>query len=192
MIKNFPKDDKYQIILADPPWSYHLRVNDVTHRNRIDYESMTNQDILDLPIAEISQPDSYLFLWATKDHLQLALECVERWGYTYKNTFVWLKVSKAGTPHIGTGHWGRNCVEFLILAAMPKAKNFTALGITNQPTIIQAPRGKHSQKPEESFIMIERVVSALHEPKCLELFARSHRSGWTSWGDQLPPSAEAV
>ena len=185
---NFPTG-KYQIILADPPWKYHLRVNDSTHRNRIPYPSMTNEEILQLPENVIAAHDSYLFLWATKDHLRLAFDCVVNWGFTYKNTFTWLKVAQNGRPHISTGHWGRNCTEFLLIGARGKAKCFTSLGITNQPTIITAPRGKHSQKPMESFDFIHRVADAVdaNTPQDrIELFARVAQPNWSAWGNELP------
>jgi N6-adenosine-specific RNA methylase IME4 len=51
------------------------------------------------------------------------------------------------------------------------------------PSIIDAPRREHSQKPEEAYQLIERMYPDL--PKC-ELFARNARAGWVAWGNQAP------
>ena len=44
-----------------------------------------------------------------------------------------------------------------------------------------APRGQHSEKPEEMRIMIERVS---YEPR-LEMFARKCVEGWDVIGDEV-------
>ena len=116
----FP-DGKFTIILADPPWQYSLRENDKSHRGRTNYPTMTSNDILKLPVKNLAQEDAYLFLWVTKDHLQLGLEVLEKWGFSYKNILTWVKVSKAGKIRIMTGHWGRNCTECVLMGSRGKA-----------------------------------------------------------------------
>jgi N6-adenosine-specific RNA methylase IME4 len=49
-------------------------------------------------------------------------------------------------------------------------------------SLIYADRGRHSEKPAIVYEWIEQWYPDL--PK-LELFARSPRDGWTSWGNQL-------
>ena len=62
-------------------------------------------------------------------------------------------------------------------------------------TLIQAPRGKHSVKPEA----LRRMAELVSYPPRLEMFARAAAPGWDSWGNQAPvetaivlPSAEVV
>jgi N6-adenosine-specific RNA methylase IME4 len=50
--------------------------------------------------------------------------------------------------------------------------------------VIVAPRGRHSEKPDAVYEMIERDYPSL--PK-IELFARARRDGWRAWGNELPP-----
>ena len=50
--------------------------------------------------------------------------------------------------------------------------------------MIAAPRGKHSEKPEIFYEIIERMYPEL--PK-IELFARRARPGWAAWGNEAPP-----
>ena len=47
------------------------------------------------------------------------------------------------------------------------------------------PRGKHSQKPEHFYDMVEQVSPAPY----VELFARRHRLGWDVWGDESANTA---
>jgi hypothetical protein len=54
---------------------------------------------------------------------------------------------------------------------------------------IIAPRREHSRKPDDIHERIERLVAGPY----LELFARTRREGWSSWGnevDRFPPVAE--
>lgn len=52
------------------------------------------------------------------------------------------------------------------------------------PSVIVAPRGRHSEKPEAFYRLIER-----HDPagRRAELFARVARPGWHRWGFDAPP-----
>jgi len=50
-------------------------------------------------------------------------------------------------------------------------------------SVIEAPRGRHSEMPEEAYVRIERAYP--HLTKC-ELFARgTARPGWTAWGNEV-------
>ena len=55
--------------------------------------------------------------------------------------------------------------------------------------MIEAERGRHSQKPEQAYQLIETAYPHLSK---LELFARGQpRSGWQSWGNQADPANQA-
>ena len=49
-------------------------------------------------------------------------------------------------------------------------------------SVINAPRGRHSEKPERVYELIESFYPTL---KKIELFARQGREGWASWGNQV-------
>ena len=74
---------KYQIIYADPPWSYQ---NGGVPQGGVDaqYKTMSLSEIKALPIAEISDTPSVLLLWATFPQIQEALEVMVAWDYQYK------------------------------------------------------------------------------------------------------------
>jgi site-specific DNA-methyltransferase (adenine-specific) len=46
-----------------------------------------------------------------------------------------------------------------------------------------SPVRAHSQKPDEQYGLIERLMGDL--PR-IELFARQRWPGWDSWGDEVP------
>lgn len=184
----------YSLITADPPWQYSLRETDATHRGRCPYPSMTDQQILDMPIGTIAAPNAYLFLWVTNNHLPLGFKCLDSWGFAYKSIFTWVKTTKASTEedpraNIGIGHYGRNCTEHWLVATKGKPGSFTSHGLTNIPNVIHAPRGKHSQKPEEFWAIADRLAEKLGG-KNIELFARQKRLGWDAWGAEVEIDTE--
>jgi N6-adenosine-specific RNA methylase IME4 len=175
----------YSLIVADPPWSYHLRDTDTTHRGRCGYPSMTIHQICSLGVEAIAAKDSYLLLWATKDHLPESFEVAMAWGFEYKSLHTWRKVTKDGSRvHFGIGHYGRNASEFVLICTRGNPGSFTKLGLGSIPTVWDAPRGRHSEKPEVFYAMADRLGDALGGSKC-DLFARRQRENWICWGNEL-------
>ena len=173
---------QYQCIVIDPPWFYRLRNQDKTHRNRIPYQPMRTEEILALPVPELcDRAGCVLFLWFTNNHMVEAAQCLQTWGFDLKTIVTWQKITKAGTPHLGTGHWLRNCTEHCALAVRGNMKAFAGRTLTNQSTILHAPRREHSRKPPEFFELVDKLCPDMTK---LEMFARESRDGWDCWGDQ--------
>ena len=63
---------------------------------RLPYGTMTDEEILALPVDTLAPPgpESHLYLWTTDAHLPLALSCMARWGYRFKRTIVWVKTTQ--------------------------------------------------------------------------------------------------
>jgi N6-adenosine-specific RNA methylase IME4 len=55
------------------------------------------------------------------------------------------------------------------------------------PRLIVSPVGRHSEKPEEARIRLERLFGDVRR---VELFARSRRPGWSAWGNEVEGSIE--
>jgi|GEM_PF-957036 len=179
----------YSLIVIDPPWEFELRESDKTHRNRTTYPTMSDDQILALPIGEIAAQHAYCLLWVTNNHLPLGFRCLEFWGFEYKSIFTWVKVTLDGSKlRFGTGHYGRNCTEHFLVGVKGKPKSFTGLGLTDIPNVISAPRTVHSRKPEEFFVIADRLGDVLSGPR-LELFARVKRKGWECWGAEVPATS---
>ena len=84
---------------------------------------------------------------------------------------------------IGTGYWFRNQHELLLVGTKGDGLPAPAAG-TQLPSVIEAPVGRHSEKPDAFYEMIEIYFPTL--PK-IELNARRQRAGWLPWGLEAPP-----
>lgn len=170
---------KYRTILADPPWAYGQRLDSPRARGGVKYPTMTVEEITAVPVGKWADKNCQLWLWATNSHLHDAFHVLEAWGFRYVTTVTWAK------NHWGLGYWLRGQTEHLLLGVRgnPRAKMVGPHGATGRSwsTLVVAPRGKHSEKPQVFIDMIE----ALGEPPRLELFARAQRLGWDVMGDEV-------
>jgi N6-adenosine-specific RNA methylase IME4 len=169
----------YSVIYADPPWRYdNPPMGDVARQNEQHYPSMALDDIKALPIP--AAESCVLFLWATVPMLPEAIEVMKAWGFTYKSSSTWVK-DKAGT-----GYWVRGIVEHLLIG---RRGDVPAPAPGDQfPGIIEAPHGRHSEKPDIFAEHIERLFPNV--PK-LEMFARAARPSWDVWGNEVSPPTVA-
>ena len=108
-------DKKYNIIYADPAWSYkdkrdkHPRL---CGGASVHYNTMTIENIKNLPVNDIADDNCMLFMWATFPNLQEALDVIKSWGFKYKTLgFSWIKTNKKnGKPFFGIGYYTKsNC-----------------------------------------------------------------------------------
>lgn len=167
---------KFGIILADCPWTYDDHANAGKRGAVHKYPLMEQADLCKLPVHMLAADDCVLFSWSTWPKLAEGIEVIESWGFTYKTCgFVWVKVSKAGTPLLGMGRWSRSNSEMVLIGVRGKPQRASA-GV-NQ--IITAPRGRHSAKPPETR---DRIVKLCGDVPRVELFARETCPGWTSLG----------
>jgi N6-adenosine-specific RNA methylase IME4 len=147
----------YNVIYADPPWRFEPRSRKTGMDRAADnhYPTMPLADIqqIDLPAAD----DCVLFLWATVPMLQEALQLMAAWGFAYKSHCIWAK------DHIATGFWFRNAHELLLVGTRG---NIPAPAPGDQEnSILQAPVGKHSEKPPVFATMIDRALPELSKAR---------------------------
>ena len=74
------------------------------------------------------------------------------------------------------GFWTRSNTEICLLGTRgsPKRKETG----TSVRQLIVSPRREHSRKPDEQYDRIEALVKGPY----IELFSRSNRNKWDSWG----------
>jgi N6-adenosine-specific RNA methylase IME4 len=178
-------ETRYQVILADPPWSYDdkLMMSEVKRSADAHYPTMSVDDICAFDIPATTD-NALLFMWVTNPFLidGSGVKVCKTWGFTPKQLITWVKGTASGCGlrlQLGLGHYTRGATEHIILAVRGKTKQL----IKNRsvPNVFVAPRTRHSAKPEESYQLIESLVDGPY----VELFARSPRAGWVSFGNQL-------
>jgi N6-adenosine-specific RNA methylase IME4 len=171
---------RYPVVYADPPWRFETwsaKGQEKSPENH--YPTMTRDEIASLPIPSLAAEDAALFLWVTDlDH---AISLIRTWGFTYKSHVVWRKLNPNGSPHRGTGYWFINRHELLLLATRGDIPA-PVMG-TQADSIIDAAIGRHSEKPECFYELIEQYFPDVGR---IELFARKRRKGWDCWGSEVP------
>lgn len=184
---------KYGAILIDPPWRFETWNKQTTVQARgststytsasVHYETMTHQEIYELPVADLAADDCALFCWACWPMFPEALKAVSSWGFTFKTMgFVWVKGE--GLPmwpddiktRMGMGYWTRANTEPCILATRGKPKRLHA----DVRQVILDRNREHSRKPDEIYSRIERLVDGPY----LEMFARQKWPDWDVWGNE--------
>jgi N6-adenosine-specific RNA methylase IME4/ParB-like chromosome segregation protein Spo0J len=163
----------YNVIYADPPWKFEPYSQETGMDRSADnhYPTMDLDGIKTIPIP--AAEDAALFLWATVPMLPQALDVMRAWGFSYVSNYVWVK------DRIGTGYWGRNKHELLLIGTRG---NIPAPAPGTQPiSAIIAPTDRHSAKPNEFRQIIEKMFPNL--PR-LEMFARGEIDGWDTFGNE--------
>src|SRR5215471_15105036 len=159
-------DKRYGVIYADPPWRFEPYSRETGMGRAADnhYPTMDVNRIQSMAsgIAGITAPDCVLFLWATAPMLPEALAVMQAWGFEYKSHCIWFK------PRRATGYWFRGAHELLLVGTRGQIPA-PAPG-TQWPSIIRAPAGAHSVKPQWFRRAIEVLFPTL--PR-IELFART-------------------
>ena len=173
-------DLKYNVIYADPPWSFKTYSDKGKDRSpEKHYSVMSFKDICNMPVGNIARDNSVLLMWAIDPLLDKAFEVIKSWGFTYKTVaFTWAKLNKTKPGFFtGLGYWTRGNPEMCLLATKGKPKRLSK----SVPQLVVDKRREHSRKPD---IMYQHIENLLEGPY-IELFARQKRKGWDSWGNEV-------
>ena len=156
---------KYNIIYADPPWSYNRKIGRGIAETQ--YQTMSIEEIGSIPVNKITADDAMLFLWVTFPQLKEGLSVIERWGFKYKTcAFNWIKQNlKSDTFFVGLGFWTRSCSEICLLVTKGHLHRASA----NVRQLCIAHRLQHSRKLDE---IRDRIVELCGDLPRIELFAR--------------------
>jgi N6-adenosine-specific RNA methylase IME4 len=176
---------KYQIIYADPPWTFKTFSNKGKEKKSAEnhYACMSKEDIQNLPVSSISDDNCVLFLWVTFPCLKEGLDLIEKWGFEYKTcAFNWVKKNKISDSWFwGLGYWTRSNSELCLLATKGNPKRINK-GVHQ---ILDDKIMQHSKKPESARTKIVELMGDL--PR-LEMFARSKTPGWDVFGNEVEGS----
>lgn len=176
----------YGAVYCDPPWRFRVWGRRSSRDPERHYGTHETDVIAELPVSELAAPDCALFMWVSWPMLEDALNLIGRWGFEYKTcAFAWMKASNKQLElfredvdaQVGLGYWTRANSEVCLLATRGAPKRLNA----DVRQGIVEPRREHSRKPTVVYERIERLVAGPY----VELFARSRRAGWSSWGNEL-------
>jgi N6-adenosine-specific RNA methylase IME4/transposase-like protein len=163
---------KYATIVIDPPWDWGDEGDqDQLGRARPDYSTMTIEQLEKLDVGGLADDDCHIYLWITNRSLPKGFRLLEAWGFRYITAITWVK------PHFGMGNYFRGQTEHVLFGV----KGSQPLKRKDVGTVFDADRGPagHSSKPPA---FLELVESCSPGP-FLEMFSRSNRNGWITWGE---------
>lgn len=198
----------YQLLYADPPWSYSNTASNGAAEDH--YGTMSITDLKCLPVWSLAAENSVLAMWYTGNHVKEAIALAEAWGFTIKTMkgFTWVKLNQLAEHHINKALQAGEVEDFYDLLSLLNRQtrmnggNYTransedcliavrGAGLerisASIKQVVYSPLGEHSEKPWEVRSRLEQLYG---DVRCIELFSRCAASGWDHWGKQAPSSA---
>lgn len=176
----------FDLIMADPPW--HFSTHSAKGQGKgaaKHYRTMTLRKIKALPVNQLIAGDGVLILWgisplvldATNASRSPIGEVIEAWGFRYGALGGWAKRTVNDLDAFGTGYVVRSSMEPFFICHTGKPRHSKACR-----NIIAGMVGEHSEKPNAAYAWCEKYMPGARR---IELFSRTNRKGWTSWGDQV-------
>ena len=172
-------DTDYRTVVVDPPWqptlgeTWNSRMRDKAGPQRF-YDTMSVPEIITCCPTMASQ--AHLYIWCLTQHVDWGYEVARAWNAEPITLFTWKK------PGLGAGRFRCNTEHVLVARIGNRIGNPFGQGgrhaQATMGTLFEWPRGGHSQKPDEFFKLVETLSP---EPR-LEMYARSPRPGWATWG----------
>jgi len=149
--------EKFDVIYADPPWSY----SEVPYFKKslaiqYKYPTISQKEMRKIDVESIAKKNSWMFMWAVWAQLPHAIDLMASWGFSYRTcAFVWSKKTKNGK---NAKTYGRCCTqgstEIVLCGKRGSPKRYAQ----NVEQFIEALRRGNSQKPDEIYDRIDKVV----------------------------------
>ena len=178
-------DNKYNLIVADPPWRQSRGGKKTVRENSsgkpLDYPVCSLEEIKGHleQATKLTTENSLLFLWTIDKYLFEAEEMAKELGYKLHARLIWNKVT--GIPAAFTVRYGHEYLLYMYKGKLiPVAKEERG----KIHTVFTERAKRHSQKPEISFEIIDRLYPDLSK---LEMYARTERGGYDCWGNEVVP-----
>lgn len=176
----------FPVLLFDCPWEHVAWSDKGLGKSPCQhYDVMSIGDIYCLPIDALAADDCAIFMWLTWPHMMLWHRVVEAWRCRYSGlAWEWIKYNpKSGKFAFGQGKRTRKNLEPCILVYRGNPKflgDRTIRDFMFDDDLLIYPAREHSRKPDEQYSRIE----AMYAGPYAEIFGRTTRPGWVSWGNQ--------
>lgn len=181
---------KYQIIYADPAWDYKGQKQHAGKKSSDTggatnhYSTMTVKEMKRLDVSSLCDKDCLLFMWSSSPHLDQAIDLMKAWGFNWSTIgFVWDK------QRVNPSFYTMSQIEICLIGKKKNGKIPTPRGARNIRQFLSIKRGKHSEKPNEVRIRIEKMFPTQRK---IELFAREKCIGWDSWGNEIESDVDIL
>ncbi len=192
-----------------------LKQSDVARGAEANYKTMSISDIKSIPINEVSDPNGcVLGLWVPSSLLQEGLDVMKAWGFTHKQTYIWVKTKKDYFADIKSNILKAVKSESSIKEAILKSFENVSLQDTlsfgmghlfrqtheicligiNNTKIYKSLENRSQRSVSFSYnIRHSEKPQHLHDSLSkmfpnsnkLEIFARKNKEGWTCLGNEL-------
>src|SRR3546814_9840187 len=75
---------------ADPPWRFANRTGKMApeHQRLSRYGTMDLEEIKAIPVVEVADKPSHLYLWVPNALLKEGMEVMSAWGFQYKTNLI--------------------------------------------------------------------------------------------------------
>ncbi len=170
---------KYRTIVADPPWAQTLSGRSKQRPNRslgLSYPTMSIDEICAMQVSDFAEVGCHLWLWTTNEFLHDGFHVMKSWGFKYLAPIHWVKPN-------GLGNYWQHRTQTILFGYYQKCQFNLERYLPNH---FQAKAGRHSEKPDASYDLVERVS----DPARLEMFARRLRFGWDVFGNEVESNVE--
>jgi N6-adenosine-specific RNA methylase IME4 len=149
----------------------------VSQDDQVQYDTLSIEEMEKLPVGQIVS--DYLLMWTVGPFIREALRLFDAWGFTYKSQMVWTK-----STGLGVGHWFRGDHELILVGCKKKSASIR----TNVRSVFSSPRMRHSEKPENLHLLVEKHFPGPY----LEIFGRKSRAGWVVLGNESPDDGQDI
>jgi N6-adenosine-specific RNA methylase IME4 len=178
----------FPCIAADVPARFRSNSEAKPDRNAMrHYKCRSMATIATLAVGDVAARNALLFFWTTGPLISIGAHIPVMRAWSFEPTaiaFMWVKLNPRASTlffverdfFVGPGLTTRANAEYVILGRRGSPKRLAA----DVRELVIAPRGRHSEKPDEVYRRIERYCVG---PR-LELFGRKSRPGWAVYGDQ--------
>ena len=177
----------YDLVVIDAPWPWKTySVKGQEKSPEAQYQTMSLADIEAMRVGDLLAPEGVLIAWCTWPLLERQYPIIRKWGVEPVTGGVWAKRTVNEKLRWGPGYVLRSVCEPFVVAKLRGGKvngsSCANLVETLEDAAVDGLAREHSRKPEEFYQLVEKLVPT---GRRADIFARSRREGWDSFGNEL-------